>query len=104
MGYGLQEAQVSRTWEIETGLNSKEEYLVTAHAPNFDFWTGCREIKRCEESKGTLKNPFVSRLAEFSGLQINDILFPLSFDLGKIGTFGINFIDVDRRTKRWKTL
>ena len=31
----------------------------------FDFWTGCREIKRCEESKRTLKNPFASRLAEF---------------------------------------
>ena len=26
------------------------------HAPNFDFWAGCREIKRCEESKRTLKN------------------------------------------------
>ena len=39
---------------------------MTAHAPNFDFWTGCREIKRCEESRRTLKNPFASRLAEFS--------------------------------------
>ena len=28
----------------------KERYPVTAHASNFDFWTGCREIKRCEES------------------------------------------------------
>ena len=27
----------------------KEQYPVSAHAPNFDFWTGCREIKRCEE-------------------------------------------------------
>ena len=27
----------------------KEQYPITAHAPNFDFWTGCREIKRCEE-------------------------------------------------------
>ena len=44
----------------------KEQYPVTAHAPNFDFWTRCREIKRCEESKRTLKNPFVSRLAEFN--------------------------------------
>ena len=57
------------------------------------FRTGCREIKRCEESKRTLKYPFASRLAEFnttqnfSGLQINDILFPLSFDLGEIGIF-----------------
>ena len=40
----------------------KEQYPVTAHAPDFDFWTGCREIKRCEESKRTLKNPFASRL------------------------------------------
>ena len=44
----------------------KEQYSVTAHAPNFDFWTGCREIiNRCEESKRTLKNPFTSRFAEF---------------------------------------
>ena len=39
---------------------------MTAHAQNFDFWTGCREIKRCEESKRTLKNPFASRLAGFN--------------------------------------
>ena len=38
----------------------------SANAPNFDFWTGCPEIKRCGESKRTLKNPFASRLAEFS--------------------------------------
>ena len=44
----------------------KEQCPVTAHAPIFDFWTGYREIKRCEESKRTLKNPFASRLAEFS--------------------------------------
>ena len=44
----------------------KKQYPVTAHAPNFDFRTGCREIKRCEESKRNLKNPFASRLAEFS--------------------------------------
>ena len=30
------------------------------------LWTGCPEIKRCEESKRTLKNPFASRLAEFN--------------------------------------
>ena len=45
---------------------SKEQYAVTAHAPNCDFWTGYPEIKRCEESKRTLKNPFASRLAEFN--------------------------------------
>ena len=44
----------------------KEQYPVTAHAPNFDFWTGCHEIKRCEKSKRTLKNPFASRLAGFN--------------------------------------
>ena len=73
----------------------KEQYPVTAHAPNFDFWTGCPEIKRCEESKRTLKNPFASRLAEFNTtlkllriiLQINDILLLLSFDLGQIWSF-----------------
>ena len=40
-------------------LDLKEQYPVIAHAPNYDVWTGCREIKRCEESKRTLKNPFV---------------------------------------------
>ena len=44
----------------------KEQYPVTADTPNFDFRTGCREIKRCEESKRTLKNPFASRFAEFN--------------------------------------
>ena len=44
----------------------KEQYPVIAHAPNFDFWTGCRKIKRCEESKITLKNPFAPRLAGFN--------------------------------------
>ena len=44
----------------------KEQYPVTAHAPNVDFWTGCSEIKRCEESKKTLKNPFASPLADFN--------------------------------------
>ena len=47
-------------------LYLKEQYPVTAHAPNFDFWTGCREIKRCEESKRTLKNLFASRLVKFN--------------------------------------
>ena len=47
-------------------LDLKEQYPVIAHAPSYDVWTGCREIKRCEESKRILKNPFVSRLAEFN--------------------------------------
>ena len=44
----------------------KEQYPVTAHAPNFDFRTGSGEIKRCEESKRSLKNPFASHLADFN--------------------------------------
>ena len=48
------------------GKDWKEHYPVTAHAPNFDFRTGCREIKRCEESKRTLKIPFASRFVEFN--------------------------------------
>ena len=43
----------------------KGQYPVTAHVPNFDFLTGCREFKWCEESKRTLKNRFASHLAEF---------------------------------------
>ena len=43
----------------------KERYPESAHAQNFDFCSSCREIKRCEESKRTLTNPFASRLAEF---------------------------------------
>ena len=43
----------------------RKNVLQTAHAPNFDFRTGYREIKRGEESKRTLKNPLASRLAEF---------------------------------------
>jgi len=27
----------------------KDQYPVTAHAPNFDFLTGCREFQRCEK-------------------------------------------------------
>ena len=50
---------------MTVNLSLKEQYSVNAHPPNFNFWTGCREIKRCEESKRTLKNPFASRLAKF---------------------------------------
>ena len=68
--------------------NLKEQYPVTAHAPNFDFWTGCREIKRCEESKRTLKNPFASRLTGFNTtlklLRITDqwYIVPVKFRFG----------------------
>ena len=67
----------------------KEQYPVTAHAPNFDFWTGCREIKRCEESKRTLKNPFASRLTGFNTtlklLRITDqwYIVPVKFWFGQ---------------------
>ena len=52
--------------DVDYSIILKEQYPVTAHAPNFDFWTGCREIKRCEESKIILKNPFASRLVGFN--------------------------------------
>ena len=61
----------------------KEQYPVTAHAPNFDFWTGCPEIKTCEESKRTLKNPFASRLANLGrrcGPEGNLVTVLLSFE------------------------
>ena len=67
----------------------KEQYTVAAHAPNFDFSTGCGEIKRCEESKRTLKNLFASRLAEFNTtlklLRITDqwYIVPVKFRFGQ---------------------
>ena len=56
-----------RWWAVNLTLEItlKEQYPVTVHEPNLDFLTGCRKFKRCEESKGTLKNPFASSLAEF---------------------------------------
>ena len=88
----------------------KEQYPVTAHAPNFDFWTGCRKIKRCEESRRTLKNPFASRLAEFSTtlklLRITDqrCNVPVEFRFGRSRDFfGVTFIAVGRRTKDEKS-
>ena len=56
-----------RSIKLQTNNGLKEQYPVTAHVPHFDFLqTGCREFKRCEESKRTVKNPFASRLAEFN--------------------------------------
>ena len=51
------------------------------------FWQDVANSK-----DATLKNPFASLLAEFDTtlkleLQVNDILFPLSFDLDQIGIF-----------------
>ena len=87
----------------------KELYPVTVHAPNFDFWTACGEIKRCEESRRTLKNPFASRLTEFSTtlklLRITDQWYnvPVKFRFGRNRDFfGVTFISVGRRTKRWE--
>ena len=79
----------SGTTETVAALKFKEQYPVIAHAPNSDFWTGCREIKRCEESKRTLKNPFASRLAEFNTtlklLRITDqwYIVPVKFRFGQ---------------------
>ena len=50
---------------VTLSLELKEQYPVTAHVPNFDFLTGCREFKRYEEGNRTLKNPFALRLAKF---------------------------------------
>ena len=74
-------------------LRLKKQYPVTAHAPNFDFRTGCGEIKRCGESKRTLKNPFASRLAEFNTtlklLRITDqwYIVPVKFRFGRNRVF-----------------
>ena len=82
---------------VTINIYIKEQYPVTAHVPNLDFRTECREFKRCEESQRTLKNPFASRFAEFdttqnfSELQINDMVFLLSFNLGKIGINWLSF-------------
>ena len=96
---------------ITSQLNLKEQYPVTAHAPNFEFWTGCREIKRCEESKRILKNPFASRLAGFNTtlklLRIIDqwYIVPVKFRFGQnLDFLGVTFIAVDRRTKRLEAL
>ena len=65
--YGLSRPQsIRKSKQISGQTIFKEQYPVTAHARNFEFKTGCCEIKRCEESKRTLKNPFASRLAEFN--------------------------------------
>ena len=89
----------------------KEQYPVTAHAPNFDFWTGCREIKRCEESKRTLKNPFASRLAEFNTtltlLRITDqwYIVPVKFRFGpNLDFLALLLLPLARRSKRWEAL
>ena len=74
-------------------LTLKEQYPVNPHAPNFDFLTACREIKRCEESKRALKNPSASRLAEFNItlklLRITDQwhTVPVKFRFGRNGDF-----------------
>ena len=66
------------------------------HVPNFDFMTGFREFKWCEEKgNARVREPGKLRLHRawpnsilhynLSELKINDILFPLSFDLGEMG-------------------
>ena len=75
------------------------------------FWTGCPEIKRWEESKRTLKNPFASHLAEFDTtlklFRITDqwYIVPVEFRFRwNRDVFGDTFIAVGRRTKRWEAL
>ena len=87
----------------------KEQYPVTAQAPNFDFWTGCREIKRCEESKRTLKNPFASRLAGFNTtlklLRIIDqwYIVPVKFLFGQnLDFLAFLLLPLARGPKDWK--
>ena len=77
--------------------------------PNFHFWKGCCEIKRCEDSRTTLSSPFASRLADFSTtlklLRITDqwCKVPVKFRFGRNQDFfGVTFIAVGRRTKRWE--
>ena len=70
-------------------LHLKEKYPESEQAQNFDFCSSCCEIKRCEESKRTLKNQFASRLAEFDTtlklLRITDqwYIVPLKFRFGR---------------------
>ena len=92
-------------------LTLKEQYPVTAHAPNFDFRTGCREIKRCKESKRTLKNPFASRLAELDTtlklLRIRDqwYIVPVKFRFGRNREFlALLSLPLTRRPKDGKRL
>ena len=96
---------------LKRGSFLKEQYPVTAHATIFDFWTGCREIKRCEKSKRSLKNPFASRLAEFNTilklLRITDqcYIVPVESRFGQTRDFlGLLFIAVGPRTKDGKRL
>ena len=96
-------------WHCSINWSLKGQYPVTAHAPNFDFQTGCRKIKRCEEKKRTLKNPFASRFAEFNTtlklLMITDqwYIVPVKPRFGRGRDFcGVTFIVVGRRSKWWK--
>ena len=76
-----------------------EQYPVTAHVPNFDRFSDRMYLSRIpkmrgEYSKRTLNNSFASRAEVDTALKrirIN-IWFPLSFELGKIGIFGVTFI------------
>ena len=90
-------------------VSLKEQYPVTAHAPNFDFWTGCREMKRCEEGKKTLKNPFVSRLTGFNTtlklLRITDQLYivPVKFRFGQnLDFLALLLLPLAEGPKDWK--
>ena len=102
------------TWKnivFPSNPHLKEQCTVTAHAPNFDFRRGCREIKRYEESKWTLRNPFASRLAEFNItpklLKITDqwYIVPVKLLFGRNrGFLASLLLPLARRTKRWEAL
>ena len=72
---------------VELEKNILFEGTVSRHCVCAKLW--CREIKRCEESKRTLKNPLASRLAEFNStlklLRITDpwCFTPVKFWFGR---------------------
>ena len=96
-------------WNERSALHLKEQYPVTAHAPNFDFWTVCREIKICEDSKRILKNPFASRLAGFNTtLKLLRIInqwyiVPVKFRFGQnLDFLALPLLPLAGGTKDWK--
>ena len=58
LDYGSESSEFNtlRFWMGLSDIWWTGNVLVTAHVPNFDFLTGCREFKRCAESKRTFEN------------------------------------------------
>ena len=42
---------LSKVTEKAVAAQLKEQYPVTAHAPHFDFWTGCLEFEMTREQR-----------------------------------------------------